>query len=648
MGLFQPGYLMCAGRGQVGLLEGGLGYMLGQKNVLEVALASIGDAVIVTDQQGKVSFLNPIAESLTGWSSAAAEGQPLASVFRIVNERTRAPVEHPVEKVLRSGVIQGLANHTVLLSKDGREVPIDDSAAPIRTQEGEVIGVVLVFRDITERRQSELQAAWLSSIVQSSDDAIISKNLDGTITSWNPAAERLYGFAAAEIIGKPITTIIPPDLLDEERHILARLRRGERIEHFDTVRLTKHGERIDVSLTVSPIQDSEGTIVGASKIARDIRARRQLESRLRDEQRLKDEFLATLGHELRNPIAPIYTSAELLARSPQGFPGYAAVVNVIRRQVRHLTRLVDDLLDVARITQGLITLENEAVTVGDVIAQGVETVGPLLREKRHELVETSAAGPLFVRGDKARLVQCISNIVGNAAKYTPAGGQIRITTRSDNDQVAIEVQDNGAGIPADLLSRVFDLFVQGKQAVDRAPGGLGIGLTMVRRLVEMHGGSVGVRSPGPGRGTTVEMTLPLAEAPTASGTEHAVTDLPRRRVFLVDDNADAAQSLAMLLQMQGQDVQAVYSARDALSRIGAFNPDVVLLDIGLPEIDGYELIRRLKEMPDLRGARFVALTGYGQPADKERALRAGFHLHLVKPVSYEELARVLKGSQSGG
>jgi CheY-like chemotaxis protein len=170
----------------------------------------------------------------------------------------------------------------------------------------------------------------------------------------------------------------------------------------------------------------------------------------------------------------------------------------------------------------------------------------------------------------------------------------------------------------------------------------------VRRLVEMHGGSVGVRSPGPGRGTTVEMTLPLAEAPTASGTEHAVTDLPRRRVFLVDDNADAAQSLAMLLQMQGQDVQAVYSARDALSRIGAFNPDVVLLDIGLPEIDGYELIRRLKEMPDLRGARFVALTGYGQPADKERALRAGFHLHLVKPVSYEELARVLKGSQSGG
>jgi len=621
--------------------------MLGQNNVLEVALASIGDAVIVTDETGQVSFLNPIAESLTGWSSVDALRQPLSRVFHIVNERTRAPVENPVAKVLQSGLIQGLANHTVLLSKDGRETPIDDSAAPIRTPEGQIIGVVLVFRDITERRESELRAAWLSSIVQSSDDAIISKDLEGRITSWNPAAERLYGFAPAEIIGKPIMTIIPPELEDEERHILARLRRGERIEHFDTVRLTKQGERIDVALTVSPIQDAEGTIVGASKIARDIRARKQLESRLRDEQRLKDEFLATLGHELRNPIAPIYTAAELLARSPQGFPGYPAAVDVIRRQVRHLTRLVDDLLDVARITQGLITLETETVSVAEVIAQGVETVAPLLRQKQHELVETSGAFPLFVRGDKARLVQCISNIVGNAVKYTPPGGQIRITTRSWEHRVAIEVHDNGSGIPAELLSRVFDLFVQGEQAADRAPGGLGIGLTMVRRLVEMHGGDVAVRSPGPGRGTTVEMRLPLAQAPSASGADRGVTEIPRRRVFLVDDNADAAKSLAMLLQMQGQEVLAVYSAAEALSRIGAFKPDVVLLDIGLPEMDGYELLGQLKEMPQLRETRFVALTGYGQPADRERALRCGFHLHLVKPASYEELARVLQGGQNG-
>ena len=621
----------------------GLDTRLGQRNVLEVALASIGDAVMVTDERGHVAFLNPIAESLTGWSLAEARQQPLSAVFRIINERTRAPAEHPVDKVLETGLVQGLANHTVLLSRDGREIPIDDSAAPIRTAEGRIIGVVLVFRDITERRSWELKAAWLASIVESSDDAIISKNVDGRITSWNPAAQRLYGYEEAEIIGKSIMTIVPPELHAEELDILARLRRGEHIEHFDTVRLNKEGRRVDVSITISPIRDNEGMIVGASKICRDVRSRKELEKRLREERRLKDEFLATLAHELRNPMAPIYTAAEFLARSPSDAPERPAAVGVIQRQVRQLTRLVDDLLDVARITQGRITLQRETIDVAEAIVLGIETLAPMLQEKKHQLVEISQPHrPLFIRGDKTRIVQCITNILGNAAKYTPPGGQIRLTTRSDEHQVVVEIADNGCGIAPEILPRVFEMFVQGNRTAERAPGGLGIGLTMVKRLVEMQGGSVDVRSPGPGLGTTVEMSFPRVEAPSTPASGELLMNVDRKRVFVVDDNVDAADSLALLLRMQGHDVRTVSSPGEALGEAGAFRPDIVLLDIGLPGMDGYELIGRMRQTPNVGAAKFVALTGYGQPEDKERARRAGFHSHLVKPVSFEDLVRVLE------
>src|SRR6185437_9136799 len=253
---------------------------LEQSPVLQAALASIGDAVVVTDANGQIDFLNAAAEAITGWAATDARGQALSRVFRIVNERTRAPVENPVEKVLRSGLIQGLANHTVLLTKDDREIPIDDSAAPIKSQDGAVIGVVLVFRDITERRRSELRAAWLASIVESSDDPIISKSIDGRITSWNQAAERLLGYRETEIVGKPITTIIPSELQDEEKQILERLRRGEPVEHFDTVRLTKDGRPVHVTLKISPLKNSEGEVVGASKVMRDVRRRKELEMAL--------------------------------------------------------------------------------------------------------------------------------------------------------------------------------------------------------------------------------------------------------------------------------------------------------------------------------------------------------------------------------
>jgi PAS domain S-box-containing protein len=620
-----------------------------QSGVLQAALASIGDAVIVTDERGLVSFLNPVAEALTGWSVADAQQQPLSLVFHIVDERTRAFVETPVEKVLQTGLIQGLGNHTVLIAKDGREIAIDDSAAPVRTRDGRVVGVVLVFRDITERRRLELGAAWLTSIVETSSDAIISKSIDGRITSWNQAAERLLGYTATEIVGKPLTTIIPPELHEEEQRNLERLWRGERVEHFDTVRLAKNGRRIEVSLTISPLKNAEGEVVGASKIMRDIRRRKELERRVREEHQLKDEFLAMLAHELRNPLAPIRTASEILSHAPADDTLGEIAVSTIKRQVTHLARLVDDLLDVSRITHGRIELRLHPIDVAGVIAQAVETVEPQLRQKqlRLSVISADAYESLYVNGDFARLVQCVGNILSNAAKFTDPGGEISVRTHAENSHAVIQVADTGAGITPELLPRIFDLFVQGDRSLDRTQGGLGIGLAIVRRLVQMHGGEVAAESLGLEHGSMFEIRLPRVARPQSRSPEAASFKAPPGRVLVVDDNFDAANSLAALLNLQGHETQAVYSGHEALERIESFRPNVALIDIGLPKMNGYELAKRLRETLDGAALWLVAVTGYGQVEDRERARAAGFDDYLVKPVEMPALERALAGLPRG-
>jgi signal transduction histidine kinase len=373
-----------------------------------------------------------------------------------------------------------------------------------------------------------------------------------------------------------------------------------------------------------------------------LEALRVAEDNLRNADRRKDEFLAMLAHELRNPLAPIRNAGELLARILPENARVQTIAAIVNRQSTHLSRLVDDLLDVSRITQGRIELQHEPVNLLSVISQALETVEPLMRDNRHKVIIAAAEGAVYVNGDHARLVQCIANILTNSGKYTDPGGEIRVEMRTDGGQVVITITDNGVGIPAELLPQIFDLFVQSNRSLDRSQGGLGIGLSVVRRLIEMHGGRVSAASDGPGRGARFELRLPIIAPRSDMKDEQPEQASVGRRILIVDDNADSADSLAMILNHSGHTAEPVYGAVDALNRAAAFDPEIVLLDIGLPGLDGYEVARELRGRGS--NARLIALTGYGQQEDIRRAQDAGFDAHLVKPVDLQRLLRKLAAS----
>ena len=516
-----------------------------------------------------------------------------------------------------------------------------------------------------KRRADEIQAR-LAAIVESSDDAVVGKTLDGIVTSWNRGAERIFGYTAEEMIGQPISRLMADDRKDDFTKILDTIRRGERVEHFETERLRKDGRRIHISLTCSPIRDSSGRVIGASKIARDVtdrkRAEAEREELLRVAQRAhadaeaasraKDEFLAMLGHELRNPLSAV-RNAIASAKLDAGRRDQA--LDIARRQTEQLARLVDDLLDVSRITQGRILLRKERIHLADVIERAVETTRSLIEYKGHTLSVSLPPEDIRVDGDSTRLEQVITNLLTNAAKYTERGGRIELATERDGTEAVLRVRDSGVGIAPELLPRIFDLFVQAERGLERAAGGLGIGLTVVRSLVELHGGRVEAYSDGSGKGAEFVVRLPALPAAARA------TPLPRRaaedaararaRVLVVEDNLDAAESLLMLLQLLGHHVRAVHDGISALDVARANVPDVMLVDIGLPGMDGYEVARRIREQPGLERIALVALTGYGREEDRERALEAGFDYHLVKPVDPNALrglvARLGKNAPEG-
>ncbi len=1012
-----------------------------QKERLRITLASIGDAVISTDAQGNVTFLNAVAESLTGWKAEDAKGLPLAQVFHIVNEATRQQAENPVFKALQEGAIVGLANHTVLIAKDGTEWSIDDSAAPIRDMQGQILGSVLIFRDISERRQTERLIAdarhyaegivdtireplvvldgdlrvrsanrafyhafhmsseetegcllydlgngqWniptlrslleevlpqngivsdfelehdfpeigprtmrlnarklyregnhtklvllaiediteqklalkterlLASVVESSDDAIISKSLDGTIQSWNAAAERIFGYTAEQAIGQHITLLIPEERAEEEERIISQLRAGKRIEHFDTVRLRSDGKKIPITLTVWPIKNAEGQVIGASKLVRDntgrkraeeairesdarkaamlrtaldsiitidhtgiivdfnpaaeqmfgyahddavgremaeliipsalrdqhrrgiaryletgegpilnqrlevtaIRAdgkeisveiaitrlstgdpplftgylrditqRKQAEQQLREHEqrfrnlveqvgdyaifmtdsegrattwnegvlsvlgfeeeefigqdivasiflpedvargtaraeldkaaatgsasddrwmrrkdgtrfwaagvttglhdengkllgfmkvmrdqterkkmedelrqfaaelseadRRKTEFLATLGHELRNPLAPIRTGLEAMKLMGDDPDAIREIRHTMERQVQQMVRLIDDLLDVSRITQSKMELRTCRVALADVVQSAIEATRPFIDEAGHELTLTLPEESIFLEADPNRLAQVLSNLLNNSTKYTPVGGHIWLSAERQGSDVLLRVKDNGLGIPADMRDSIFEMFTQIDRPLEKGYTGLGIGLTLVKRLVEMHNGSIEVHSDGPDQGSEFRVRLPIL-IETQAAESALIEDTAKTaslRILVVDDNKAAATMLKMVVKMLGNEVRAAHDGQEAVEVAADFRPDVVLMDLGMPRMSGYEAARHIREQAWGQNMVLVALTGWGQEEDRERTREAGFDHHLVKPAEPAALQELLANHPS--
>ena len=676
------------------------------------------------------------------------------------------------------------------------------------------------------------QLALLAAIVQSSDDAIVSKTLDGVILSWNEGATRIFGYQPEEVIGKPITVIIPPELHEEERRILEKLRRGERIDHFDTVRVAKDGRRIAISLTVSPIRNARGTIVAASKVARDVSERqrtehalresekrlvaeaqaltrlnelstrlwasrslddgleeilaaalellgadqgnlqlldpagdvlrivaqrgfertfldffrevrvadesacgralrfgqrvviddveseasfapyrtiaraagfrsvisspligadgtrvgvisshfpivhrpraqelgrldlylrqasdfierckldetlRQSEEALREADRRKDEFLAVLAHELRNPLAPIRYALATAKKSAQSGAQRRRAEEVVERQVAHMSRLLDDLLDISRITRGMLELKKSHVELHQVIAAAVETARPLIDSKHHRLSLDLPQHTVRLEADAVRVAQVFANLLINAAKYTDPGGHIELRATQQPHQVSVTVRDNGIGIPSELMPRLFTLFSQVHATTGRMQDGLGVGLSLVRGLVALHGGTVEARSEGAGRGSEFTVHLPLGAPGAGTCAADDATAVPAAaqplRILVVDDSRDAADICAMLLELSGHRVQTAYSGHRALEVAEAFQPQVLLLDIGLPDMDGYQLARSIRSAPWGHSACLVAVTGWGQEQDRRRASEVGFDHHLTKPVEAEALDSLLR------
>jgi PAS domain S-box-containing protein len=500
---------------------------------------------------------------------------------------------------------------------------------------------------VLQRSRADEARTLLAAVVESSEDAIVSKTLEGRILSWNRGAERLFGYTADEAIGQSIYMIIPPERHAEERMILDRLVRGERIEHYKTVRISKDGRRLDISLTISPVRDAAGRIFAASKVARDITLRKRAEAALQEAGRRKDEFLATLAHELRNPLAPIRNAVHILATKAPPTKEMQWVREVLDRQVQQMTRLVDDLLDVSRIGRGKIDMRKERTDLIAVINYALEASKPLIEKWGHELTVRLAPGPVSLEGDPARLAQVLSNLLNNAAKYTEQGGKISVTVECEDQTAVIRIKDTGVGIPADMLPRVFDMFMQVDRSLERARGGLGIGLSLVQKLVELHGGTVTAFSPGPGEGSEFVVRLPLVgdcppdDKAESVSAKHASASAAPRRILVVDDNKDAADSLGMLLRILGNDVEIAYDGLQAVALAAEFRPQLVLMDIGLPKLNGYEAARRIREQPRGRDVMLVALTGWGQDEDRRRSHEAGFDRHMTKPVESDVLEELL-------
>jgi PAS domain S-box-containing protein len=514
-------------------------------------------------------------------------------------------------------------------------------------------------------------AAHLAAIIESSDDIIVSKTLEGVITSWNPAAERILGYSSEEAVGKHITLIIPRDRWSEEDDVLARIGRGERVDHFETVRRAKDGHLLQISLTVSPIRDADGRVVGASKVARDITDRKlaevererllasekQARQDAEDANRLKDEFLAVVSHELRSPLNAITGWASLLQTGRLTSEQAQRAINTIQRNAQTQNQMIADLLDVSRIVSKRMRLDIRPFRLIDVIEAAIEVIRPAAEAKgiRLQTFLDPAAAP--VAGDPDRLQQIMTNLLSNSIKFTSKGGRVQVQLHRVNSHVEILVTDTGEGIAPEVLPFIFERFRQGGTGSTREYGGLGLGLTIARHIAELHGGTIAARSEGIGKGAQFTIRLPIMAAlepvripgeerdhPTAQQGLHGdAPSLAGLRILVVDDEADARDVLSLILGNAGAEVVAVESAARALEMIQQWHPDLLVSDIGMPQEDGFTLLRKLRALPPEQGGRIpaIALTAFARTQDRLNILSAGYQMHVPKPIEQLELLTVV-------
>jgi PAS domain S-box-containing protein len=793
------------------------------------AQAALG--ITVVNLEGRIEEANATFCSMIGY---AVEELRIRTFLDITHPDDVASSRELVRQ-LRDGESDRCVLEKRYVRKNGDVLWCRTTVTMLHNDDGRLIQLLGIVQDITEQKHAEYLKNRLTAVVEHSDDAIITKTLNSIISTWNPGAQRIFGYTAEEAIGQSVTMLIPEKHLDEEPEILNRLRRGERIDHYETVRRRKDGTLIDVSLTVSPIKDAEGRIVGASKIARDITRQKRTEATIRDQAHVlglldttgklissnldlqnvlqtvtdtateltgakfgaffynvigdqgeafllytlsgapresfekfglprntpvfiptftgtgvvrspnimkdprygtmgphygmpkghlpvcsylavpvvsrtgevmgglffghpdedifseraeqlvvgvaaqaavamdnarlyeaaqreiasreraeaalrandqrKDEFLATLAHELRNPLAPI-RQATVISASPTASDEQKRWSHeVITRQVHHMSLLLDDLLDISRITRGTLELRTELTDLATIVNSAVETSGPSIEAKLHTLSIDLPHDTVQFAADPLRLAQAVSNLLTNAAKYTDPRGTIRLRASADDRIVEISVSDTGIGITPEALASIFTMFSQVKSAQDRSEGGLGIGLALSKGVVQLHGGIIEARSDGPGKGSEFVLRIPRKRMPGAALRSVSMsTPLPgaKRRVLIADDNRDAAESLAMLLEIEGHSVTVASDGRQALETIAETPPEVALLDIGMPYYDGYEVARRIRADSRNLGIFLIAVTGWGQEQDKARAKAAGFDLHFTKPIDPTRLIELLR------
>jgi PAS domain S-box-containing protein len=815
---------------------------------LSAIIDSADDAIITKTLEGIITSWNKGAEHIFGYTAQEAIGQP---VMMLIPEGHRNEEPHILARLRKGQRIEHY--ETVRMRKDGTLVDISLTVSPIRKPDGTIIGASKIARDISERKRAEAQQLQMAAIVENSDDAIISKDLNGVILSWNPAAERLYGYTAQEVVGQPVTMLIPDGRPDEEPHILEQIRRGQPVDHYETVRVRKDGEIIEVSLTVSPLKDADGRIIGASKIARDITPRKRTEEQLREQaeiiktvnrlgqtlggeldlhklvqavtdaateltgahfgsffynvldgqgghymlytlsgvpreafahfpmpratdlfgptfrgegilriadvakdprygknspyygmpeghlpvtsylalpvisrtgevlgglffghpeagvftgrheiiltgmaaqaavamdnarlfealkrarieaeqaaeenerlyreaqesNRIKDEFLATVSHELRTPLTAILGWAHLLRTGTSDADFTHKAFETIERNARAQAQLIDDLLDVSRIITGKLRIDVQPINPNTFIEAAIESIKPGAEAKGVRLQKIVDTGMVFVAGDPVRLQQVVWNLLANAVKFTPRGGRVQVKLERVNSHVEITVSDTGAGITPEFLPLVFDRFRQADQRKTRQHGGLGLGLSIVRHLVELHGGNVRAESAGEGQGSTFTVLLPVSPVyqvsvegervhPAARDTlptYECAERLDGLRILVVDDEPDTRELLKAGLGQCGADVSVVASAAEAYAVLQDGVTDLLISDIGMPGEDGYELIRRVRQLPAESGGKVpaIALTAYARVEDRMQALRAGYQMHVPKPIELAELVAV--------